>query len=460
MALTESQRTEISKKIVSIPAENAQADELIVDLEAARVKAVDKDNGNKDIMDDKTELIDDYENELERLDSDERTHLTESHIQDSADKILGNFFYNNDQSIPTPACPLGVWANFVPNGYNVAVGKNYNETYGTVQKEQDLIDVVNTEIANMEAESGVGRSTGQECVGASVGFCTPTATPDTEVQCGIEGGVWTPPTPDTIQNDPAIQTISTNLKAAVQAWEDFMNITDGVICTIDTDPTRSSENIAARADITNAISVIDTWQALGDFDTTHGQTTCAGFNAIDPLTLDPTKYRAAELDTLKAEITARQSFLTTRIAQVVAYLGSVTQDSGGIITAADGLYGDRFRIVDLRLNLMSGSLSEAKGYEQGKNAQNELKASNVNAELAYDGVMKAILFMAPAAGTGTIHVMSAVDFSATDSVYICAEDQSEIAATIDSIDGNIIYLSVDIPKKYRQDALARMYKVI
>ncbi len=433
MALTQSQRKAISKKIVIIPAENAQADELIVQLEEARLKAVDKDEGNKDIIDDKTVIVDDYENEFERMDGDGRTHLTETQIQDGADKVFGNFFFNNDQSTPTPSSPLGIWVNFVPNGYNVSVGKNYSETYGTVQKEQDLIDNVNSEISTMEGYSGVGRSTGQECVVVP---------------------------PDTVQNDAAIQATSTALKAAVQTWEDFIVITDGVICTIDADPTRSSENIASRADITNAISVIDTWQALADFDTSHGQTTCAGFNAIDPLTLGPTKYRAAELNILKAEITARQSFVTTRLSQLDANLGSITQNASGQITSAIGFYGDRFRFVDLRLNLMAGSLTEAKGYEQGKDAQNELKASNTNAAIAYDTVMKATLFRAPSAGTATIHVIDASSFSIADSVYICAEDQDEISSTIANIVGNIVYLSSTIPKKYRQDALARMYKII
>ena len=457
MSLTQDERIAISKKIVAIPLQNAQADKTIAQIDIEKQKAQKEDDANKKLLDDVNVFVHGYQLEIERYDGNGRNQLLEQDLIDAANRKLQNFFFPNDPQTPLPSLPDGIWKNFVAFSGSKALGKTYTEGYSTIQKEQDLINDINAKIAVVESFSAITRSSGQVC--AETGTCSiPIHT--TQAACTGGGGLWTAG-PDAITTDPAMQTAGTDLINAVQAWETFINGTFGIVVTTDTDPTRSSQNIASKADITNTISIIDTWQAIANYDTTHGQTSCIGFNSYNVNLLDPTKFRAAELQPVKDEITARQAFITTRMGQLNTNLGAVIQNmSTGVLTSTTGFYGQRMRIIDVRLNAMGGSLSKLKGLEKGQAAQQEAKNSNDNAALVYSAVMTAIAFRAPATGINVIHVLSSTGFSISDSVYVAAENQAEIATTITNISGNAITLATTIPQKYRQNEYARLYKVL
>lgn len=431
MALTQADRLAISKKIVQIPLQNAAADVTSAQIEKEKLKAKAEDDANKALQDDVTILINGYQAEYQRYDGNGRNQLLEQDMLDAADRKLQNFFFPNDPQTPTPSIPDGVWKNFVPFSNSKALGKTYLEAYTSVQKEQDLIDAVNAAILVVESFTAITRSTGQSCLA------------------------------DVISNDPAMQTAGTDLKNAVQAWETFMNGTFAVIVTTDTEPTRSAQNIAAKADITNAISIIDTWQALPDYDTSHGQTTCAGFNSYNVNLLDPTKFRAAELQPIKNELIARVAFISTRLSQLSGHMGTVVQNfTTGELTSATGFYGQRMRIINTRLNAMGGSLTKYKGLLRGQDAQEQGKDSNDNTLLVYSSVMLCSAFRAPSTGQATIHVLSGSGFNIGDTVYVAAENQEEIQTTIVNVVGNTIYLADKIPQKYRQNEYARLYKIL
>lgn len=457
MALTQEERIAISKKIIEIPLQNASADKIKAQIEAAKAEAYKEDNGNKNLINNFTPLINSYQSEIERYDGNGRTQLVEQDFIDSVNKKLRNPFFPNDNSISLPSISDGVWKNFSCFSGNKAIGRDYNETYSVVTKEQGLIDDINAKILIVEAFSNIKRSSGQKC--AATGTCSlPQYT--TQSTCVGGGGVWTPG-PDSIVTDNDMQTAGTNLKNAIQAWESFLNSTDALVPTTDTNPTRSAQNIASKQDIADSIVIIDTWQGLNDYDTSHGQTTCVGFNSYDVSLLGPTKFRAVELQAIKDEITARQSFVGARIGQITTNLGFIVQDmSSGDVSSSSGFYGQRFRFIDMRLNLMAGSLSKAISLEQGQGAQDQLKKSNENAGLAYSSIVVATAFRAPALGTKTIHVMDITGFNVSDNVYVVAEEQQEIATTISNIQGNTVFLTNLIPQKYRQDNGARLYKVL
>lgn len=468
MALTQAERISISKKIVSIPRENANADNTSAQLEIEKAKLQLEDNGNKKLMDDITPLINAYQQEFTLLDGNVRLELAEQNMIDSANKILQNYFNPNDPQTSLPNVPDGIWKNFTPFSGNIAIGKQYTEIYSTTTKEQDIIDAIDTIISAIDAGNTlINKTTGQEAIEGTVGFCTPTATPDTEAQCTIEGGDWTPSSPDLIQNKADLQTAMTNLQTEVQNWETHLNNEKTEIQTadgLDTDSARNTANATAISDIDNAISIIDTWQATLDFYTAHGATTYAQFIALDPGTFPATKLATTDFQALKDELTARTTFVTTRSAELVSdtYLGAIDQDfagSGNIVTAT-GLFGRRFRIIDMRLNLMAGSLNKLKGLEKGQAAQEELKSSNDSATIALLSVISASAFRAPASNTKTIHVLDGSLFSVSDSVYVVANTQEEISATILGISTNAIFLDVKVPKKYRQNDGARLYKVL
>ena len=457
MALSQSDRIAISKKIVNIPNENAAADLIKSQLEVGRASAEAEDNANKNLQDSITVLINPYQSELERYDGNGRTQVTEQDMIDSSNRVLQNPFFPNDANTPLPNVPTGGWAFFPAFSGNKAIGKNYDETFTTVTKEQDLIDAINAQVAIIEAQIDATRSTGLAC-GAS-GTCN-LPQYDNEVDCTGNGGVWAPG-PDQKDPDPTTQQALIDIVAAVQAWEDFIVTTQGIISgNPDVDAGRLAENNAAISDINTTISAIDTWQALDDFDvTTSTPGDCASFDALDENDFLPSKLRNTELTALKNAISSRESFIATRIPQIEGHLGTVSQDFGtGDILGGSGFYLQRFRFIDMRLNAIAGSLTALKAAERGQDAQDQFQNANDNAEAALTSVVSASGFRAPALNTSTIHVIDGSLFSPGDSAYVVSDVQQEIAVTISSIDGNRIVLDTVIPEKYRNTDFARLYK--
>jgi hypothetical protein len=457
MALSQDDRITISKKLVDIPKEDAVSADNKSKLQDAKSKAQKQDNANKNLQDIKTLLINLYQKELKKIDGLDKTEILEQDMIDSAQQIIGNSFSPNQPNVPIPSLPSGVWKNFIPFSRSKAVGKNYNETNTVIQKEQDIIGAVQTLVTTMESYSSIGRSSGQSC--NTTGTCSlPAYT--TQSTCTGNSGIWTPG-PDLISNDVVIQTTATNLITQVNNWKAFLQATVLVITTSDTEPTRQSQNSTSLADANNAIAQIDAWLTYSTFDTTHGQTTCSGFNSYNVNLLNPTKFRVGELSVLKNEATARLAYIPTRVTQINTYLGSVVQDmSTGSVTSSSGFYGDRMGILNLRLNLMNGSLRKLEGLKLGEKAQDEAVNSNANAASVYGSVMRVSAFKAPATGISTIHVKDATGFSISDSVYVISDTQLEISATIIAVVGNAITLSVNIPQKYRQNENARIYKEV
>jgi hypothetical protein len=459
MALTQDERIALSKKIIDIPRENAQADLIKDQINEGLIKAQNQDSANKSLQDDKTSLINGYQLEITRYDGNTRTTVLEQDIIDSANKIKQNAFFPNDLSIPLPSVADGVWKNFIPFSRGKAIGKNYLEVYPSViQKEQDLINIINGYISTMETYSGIGRSTGQKCTTTSGSCSLPIYT--TQPTCVAGGGIWTAGS-DVIAADPLIQATATSLVTAINDWKTFIQATDAVIITTDPNSTRQNQNNISKNNISSTVVVINNWSALPNFDTSHGQTTCVGFNSYDPNLLAATKFRSAELQLIKNQITNRANFIVTRISEINVNLGSINQDmSNGSLISASGLYGDRLRIIDLRLNLMSGSLNKVYAIQRGQGAQDELKSSNANALLVYSSVMVASAFKAPSIGSDKIHLESITGLNVGDSVYVVAEDQQEISADILAISGLMVTLNKVIPQKYTRSNRSRLYKIV
>lgn len=437
MALSQEDRIAISKKIIDIPRENASAENIKSQLDAEKAQAQKADDANKNLMNGLEVFINGYQAELSKYDGNDRKVLTEQNMLDSANRIIRNYFFPNDALTPLPNIPDGTWKFFPPFAGSLAVGKNYEEGYDTLSSYEDkIIADMNGFIATIEVLFDATRSTGDECI---------SGTPN-----------------DTIQPSATMQTAGSGLITAVQAWEDLLIAIDALIVTTDTDATRSAQNTAAKDDITNAKSVIDTWQALNDYDTvTSIPANCAIFEAEPSTSFLPSKFRDFELDVLKAEITARQAFLITRKAELNINLGSINQDyNTGDILGGSGFYFKRFRFIDMRLNTMVGSLTKLRGFERGKDAQQQLQNSNNLAQGALTDTISASAFRAPATNTTSVHVLDGTLFSPSDSVYIVSDTQQEISANIVSIDGNRIVLDTKIPEKYRHTENARLYKVL
>jgi hypothetical protein len=437
MALSKDERISISEKIVSIPIENANSDNTIKQLQVALTDAQAKDTSNKGLIDRVTPFVNGYQNEKEQIDGNVLVEMTEQNIIDAANKKLRNFFFPNDSTIALPSIPDGIWKNFQSFSGTIAIGKKYTEDYDSIDNEQsalsDILDFINT----AETFTDVTRVTGE--------FCEDTSVPPN------------PPSEEVV-NDPVIQQLLIDLKARVDALQTILALEKAAIIQNDPDATRQAQNDDAENDIDNNISpALITWKAYQDFDP-QGGNVCAVFDSTDINTLADTKLKPTMLNALKLAIQTRQTFLTTRLSQLTTNLGGISQSANGDISSTTGLYGQRYRLIELRLNLMNGSLNLAIGLAKAIDAQGQVKKSNENASEAYSSVVTVSSISSKTNGTEYVSVKKGSLFSVKDVVYICAKGKPEIQTSIVEIDGNRLKLAKKITQGYSIENLGRVYK--
>lgn len=458
MPLSKDDRISFSLQIVS-------ADDKIKALLTAKGQLqsqVDKltklDLANKNLFDPVNNMVTAYQTEYGKLDGNVRTTITEQDIQDSGSKKIQNHFFPNDTTVTVPslASTHNVWTKVQPFAITYGIGKNYTEGYGSQTKEGDLIQACLTLITTIQGNTDIMNTTGQMC-GASGTCSLPAFT--TQATCTLNGGIWTPG-PDIISNDPAIQAQKTSLVTAVNDLKTFLLAEVASIVT--NDPANATVNNAAINDINNVIiPAINTWLGYVDFNTAHGQTTCAGFNSYNSNLLAPTKLHSTQLAALQTALNTRTSYITTRLGQLSTILGSITQDlNTGEISASSGLYGKRFGFLMLRLNSLDGSLSQLLGLSSASNAQDAIIASTKNAKATYLSILPTSIFGAPGNGTAIISLANASSFSPGDAVWVMAESQEELQRAVKSVNGNSVTLNDTVPSKYNPASKARLYKDI
>lgn len=436
MSLTKADRIIFSKKIVEADPLKAIIDQSKASLEAKKLQAEELDAGNKRLVDARTDLINPYEVEIARYDGLGRTHLTEAIIQDSANRVVGNHLFPNDPNNPPPSLAPFTWTKAKPYARTAAVGKQTNESFASPvsaeqSKLQDIIDLINKIQTDYTV---IQRVTGEQCI----------------------PGIF--PDPDIIASYPALVADYNQLVSYVNDLKPYVLATQSLIFTGDPNTTRQAQNNAAISDINNIVAAIDLWLTYPEFDNTHGQTSCSGFNSYNPELLDDTRLHIDELAALKTAMLSRQTFVNTRVSQINTNLGIINQDLSTAEATGSGLYFERWSFLLLRLNLFEGSLTEAKGFDSALAAQDAQKEQIDLFKSSYSSLLTASLLSAPANGTKVLHVKSSQGFSAGDAVYLVSETQDEITLNIETVEGNRIVVGSEIPAKYRPQELARLYK--
>ncbi len=457
--LSKEDRLAFSLNIVTA-ADKIKAFEMSQAQTAAEIeKLVKLDAGNKNLFDPINALVTSYQSEAGKLDGIDRTTFIEQNIQDSASRTIQNYFFPNDLNVVVPslAASHNVWIRIPPFALTYAIGKNYTEGYGSVQKEADLINPLLALIASATSYTDIQLTTGQEC--SAGGTCSNPMYTD-QATCVLNGGIWTPGGPDVISTYPAVQTLNTNLIAAVNAFKSFLLAEVAVIVTNDPDSGNQSLNNAAINNINNVIiPALNTWLAYVDFNTAHGQTTCAGFNGYNSNLLAPTKLHSTQLAALQSAVNARSSFVTTRTSQVLGFLGTITQDlNTGELTSSTGLYGKRYGFLLLRLHTLDGSLSKLKALQNGKTAQDSIKANITNTKNTYMSILPTSLLKGPGNGTNSVTLVDTSFLNPGDTVFVTAEGQEELQRAVKSVSGDTVILNDSIPAKFRPAEKARLYK--
>jgi hypothetical protein len=432
--LNQEDRIRISAKVASIPTEDAQASEIIQALEQDKQEAIKVDNANRNFIENLNQLIHPYQRELSYIDGNIRTQLTEQHMINSAKRIGGNFLFPNESGAPTPSIPDGIWKNFQSFAGNIAVGRNYLETFGNRDHELSKIPEILTLMDFVETFSDVTRVTGQKCTVGSPS--------------------------DTVEQDTDIHDAMDQAKILIQELRDIIANQRSNIVTSDPDVARQQLNNIAISNIdTIMLPAIDGWLMAPDFDPVGG-TSCPIFNNTDLSNLDDTKFKPSIMSVFRNIIENRLSFTQDRRSQILGFLGGVSQTSDGEFFDLTGLYGQRYRFIDIRMNLMTGTLNAVFNLEMAIKAQGQIADSNENFSEAYSNIILVTRLMAPSNGTSVINVNNSSGFLPGDIVYIVAGDKIELRTSIKTIQANRIVLANDIPTGYKEDKLARIYKVL
>lgn len=489
MAIGKDDRITMSKKIIKIPDDNKIVDGVIEQIKILQQEAIENDAVNAAIQLPYNEKINAYQLEYNYIDGNRRSELTEAIINSAAKGEQGNGFYLADPENPIPTVPTGVWTFFAPMSYTYAIGKNFDESFSNEPLgEEPIISNINSLIAQVETFFLATRASGQKCV--EIGSCsgeTPPGSGVDETTCTTNGGTWT--VVDTIVPSPEIQSVLSDLKDEVQNWEDSLNLQQSsIVLPEPLVPAREVENQAAFDDITPLLADINAWQAVQDFDTSTSlpndcddfenmgytaycsgednppQTTeaaCILDNGTWISSFDDSKLSPSQIQFLKDAISERTTFLTTRKGQLDSYFGSIVQDvNTGKISSYSGWYGERYLIIDSRINLISGSANGKFGAEKSIETQLQIKDSNSTTEAAYGLTMLATKATAPGINTRYLNVLSSDGFNVGDRVYVVADDQEELSGSIEEISGNRIKLTFNIPKKYTVQNFTRLYKIL
>jgi len=439
--LTQQQRIEISKKIISIPQEIQTAQKTKLILQTVEIpKAVSIDQGNKVILDLREPIINGYQSELTNLDGNGRTQIIEQNYIDASERKLGNLFFYNQIGVATPSNPDGIWKNLIPFFLGYGIGKNYQEVYSVEQKEQDFIDAFNAAVIAFEIFHPMERSTGQQA----------TVNPS-------------PPPADLIAAYDDVEDALVDLVLAVQAYDSFLSTMSSNVFISDFDLIRQTQSIAAKNYIDNTIRpAIALWLSYNDFNTAHGQVTSFGFYNYDTSLLQPTKGNPIQLDVLKDIVSNRNTYIdNTRKPELISYLGNVSQDiSNGEITAQSGLYGGRALGIVIRINTIGGSLTKINGLNNALKAQDNIINAGELSQDGYDLLIKVSKFKAPASNSKTVHVKDSSLFSIGDSVYVCADGQEELFGSVANVSGTRVDLTFNVPQKYTTVNNARLYKLV
>lgn len=461
MPLAQADRISFSLQIVQAAPKIAGLMTAQTQLNAVAAQIQSLDQANANLFSPVNTLINGYHGEIQNLDGNGRSSITEQDIQDSGNKKLQNHFFPNDTTatVPSLSSAHNVWTKVKPYALTYAIGKNYSEAFPTVTNETTLITSITALITSASSTQAIENVSGQHAVQG--GTCSISGHTD-QASCVAASGTWTPNSSlDTISSFPTVVTLKTNLAAAVTSLIALLNQELASIPTNDPDSTNNTQNTAARTNVSGVIlPALNAWLANPDFNPVPGTvTTFAAFYAFNPVLLAPTKLYAPQLAILQSALNSRSTFITTRISQVAGILGTIVQDlSTGELTSSTGLYGKRYSYLVLRLNALGGSLTQLLGLQTAGGAQTSVITGIQDSTKTYSGILPTSLLKANGSGSTTINLVDSSFLSAGDTVYVFAEGQEEIQRAVKSAANGLVVLNDVVPAKYSTGSSARLYK--
>lgn len=437
MALSKQDRISISKEIIEIPSRVKKAEETKNLVLSSKTALIAQDNVNKNLIANLDSLINPYQVELGAKNGKGYTTLLESMYKDAAERVKGNVFFYSNPEISTPSVPDGVWKNFAPVMTGYGIGKNYVEVlpdspYGEKNSKQ----VFDTFFNLMSSYPSIQRVTGLKC------------------------NAGAPPSVDTFVNIPEMHQAMDDAVTAMSAYLSACNLQINAIQQLITlDPQNASAAQTELISVNTVKAAVETWLAYNDFNINHGTATCAAFNSKDASTLSPTKGYSVQLNALNNALNLRASEMISRNDFIVNKLGDVTQTSKGEISGS-GLYFSRAQIINMRLHLISGSLTNLNNVDRSSNTLDENIKSSKSASNVYSSVMSATTLKTTANGSIYIHLDDPSLFSVGDMVYIASDTQDELVLFVKSKDGSRLTVDKEVGTNFLKEENSRVYKVL
>lgn len=482
MALTQPDRIQISGEILDLPLKIAAANATTAQLADVKTDLTNQDNSLKIFFDKYNDIANAYQTERRWVDGTTYSTVTNTDVDNGAKKAPGNKFFPTD----------GSWIKFQPQKHASTEGMPTSnsaddeleiftrsfETNGLVALLDYLLNGQTSGVANdtlgMAYTPGSGTmtvTTGGQTVGKLIlveggGFSglfrvTAAVGPLLTVTEVIAPDGILPTTTSTVkENITAFTNTERNTLVSTLYQHVLTELTNKIIASVllwetainnqltqlnangDSRSPQAAEITAAKADITNAKSIIDTWQALPNTGTM----------------LNDSKFVNVNITPLQAEVTARQSFSTTRNTQITTALGSITQNPGDGTFTGSGIYFLRFQQIDARINLAGGPLTEFYEKDISTAALAQIVTNANTRSSTFTSELRAEALSANAAGTNVVQVASVTGFAVSDTVYVMADDLTELTGTISAIAAPNITLSFTVPATYTKAARARIYK--
>lgn len=476
MPLSQTERIQISGEQVDLPLKITTANNTIAQLADVKTDLLNQDNSLKIFFDKYNDIINSYQTERMWIDGTTYALVTNTDLDNSAQKISGNKFFPTDGSwinfqpkkhpssegLPTTLSPnseLGIFLStssgliklldFLPNGQSSGVADDTLTTAYTPGSGTMLVTTGGQTIGNLLLVKN-GSISGLFKVLTSVGTTL-------TVEEVVPPNGTLPISADVIENITAFtnserntltsataQNVLTGLAnliiSLVLSWETALN-NQLTALNSNFDSGATSEIADAIADINDAKSVIDTWQAFPSTGTL----------------LNDSKFVNANITSLQAEVLARQTFTSTRITQIITALGSITQNANGTYTGT-GFYHLRFIQIDSRINLAGGPLTEYYEKNLATSALTQIVTNANNRFTAFNSELRTEALTQNATGETKVSVASVTGYSVSDTIFVMADNEIELTGTISAIVALNITLSFIVPATYTKDKRARIYK--
>lgn len=293
MPLTPQNLADINEKNEELSTDQIPVLKVIEDRQTERLATVtDLDNAYKVLFNDVNAEINSYNTELQKLDCLVKVAVTEDMLVNAAEDERvtpadNPLFHNNTTYLRRYLFP-----------YIKTVGIGLPHT-GGAQSTTECVGnrkaLVDSAISTFTSSGTVAQeATGQQCTGVSPNFV--------------------------VTNTTVVNAMN-SLKTAVSNYRTFLNAFKNDIYITSDNASRNSEGQTARNNIDTTIAAIDAWTNLPDFASVATTTTCAVFNAI---TFSNTKGSTTNLNTLQTALNTQTTNNTTRINQLVSYLGNTT----------------------------------------------------------------------------------------------------------------------------------------